>query len=357
MLTPCYLISRNNFNSKLSKRWIINLSTPTKRYYGRPGKYSSMLDMGGAPRDHKTSMNVHVGKNNKIKAIAFDFDLITRAIDHAKNEGVNTENQTPLKSTLKPIEPIETIKPDVDLVENLANLLNVNLGVEKPKPSQSTSTLPMMDIRSKYHAKLSKRVEGGLVGVERQKEELEAIKFKGDASTHLAARASAVLSGSDDSASSRWLAATGTGQVLMYATTRSILVALLPIPAAEDPHSISKRMNELVKQLPRVKFDLLLKTSSVLSAKDLIQDFKNKTSSADEQNLISPIHMMVVSDRDDFLGAAKEAGMYTCRVRPKNARRGNVTTSHTVASIAEVEQILNEISGISYKAVFELGRG
>jgi hypothetical protein len=371
-----------------------------QRWYGRPGKYSSMLDMGAAPRDHKSSMEVRVGKNNKIQAIAFDFDLITRSIERSKAEeeqkkaedfSAFQKSSSAKKAESSPFTTTQAVTPNVGLVQTLAKLLNVQLGgtsgsnkrdaenmedeedlvralsrgtgrereseSKKNDPPSKAETkkapmLPFMDIRSKYNAKLHQRVEGGLAGVERQKEEAEHTLQKGDASTHLAARANAIMSGSGGSAAAKWLAATGTGNVLRYASSRSIRLALLPIPNSANPQ-ISRGMSDLVQQLPRVNFDLLLKVAEDLTAKNLISQVRQHM---EEQGGITAICTLVVSDRDDYLRAAKEAGMYTCRVRPKNARRGNVSTSHTVESISEVEDVVNEISGISYNAVFGLGQ-
>ena len=65
-----------------------------------------------------------------------------------------------------------------------------------------------------------------------------------------------------------------------------------------------------------------------------------------------PISTIVVSDRDDYLGSAKELGVFTCRVRKKNAPRGNITTNYTVEMVKEVEDVVNELNGISYNTVF-----
>jgi FMN phosphatase YigB (HAD superfamily) len=60
---------------------------------------------------------------------------------------------------------------------------------------------------------------------------------------------------------------------------------------------------------------------------------------------------MLVSSREEHLRAAKEEGWVTCRVRPKNAPRGNVSTHYTVEAVPDVRQVLDEINGISYSAV------
>ena len=61
--------------------------------------------------------------------------------------------------------------------------------------------------------------------------------------------------------------------------------------------------------------------------------------------------IMVVSDKDDYLKAAKDLGMITCRLRPKNARRGNVTAHYNASSVPEVQDVVNDVTGISFNAV------
>ena len=66
----------------------------------------------------------------------------------------------------------------------------------------------------------------------------------------------------------------------------------------------------------------------------------------------NPISILVVSDRDDYLRSARDLGIYTCRVRKKNMPRGNVTTNYTVEDVKEVEDVVNELNGISFNTVF-----
>ena len=60
---------------------------PRKFSSYRPGQYSRMMDMGGVPHT-KSSIKLNFGQKNKIQAIALDFNLITRAVDEARSEGV-----------------------------------------------------------------------------------------------------------------------------------------------------------------------------------------------------------------------------------------------------------------------------
>ena len=66
---------------------------------------------------------------------------------------------------------------------------------------------------------------------------------------------------------------------------------------------------------------------------------------------LHPNLCMIVSDKDEYLKEAKDLGMITCRLRPKNARRGNVTAHYNSPSVPDVQEVVNEISGISFNAV------
>jgi hypothetical protein len=66
---------------------------------------------------------------------------------------------------------------------------------------------------------------------------------------------------------------------------------------------------------------------------------------------ITPPRCLWVSDRDDCLRAAKEAGLLTARIVRPNARRGNVSAHYTVETVGEIMTVVNEINGISFNAV------
>ena len=70
---------------------------------------------------------------------------------------------------------------------------------------------------------------------------------------------------------------------------------------------------------------------------------------------LAPDRCVWVSDRDDCLRAAREAGLMTVRIRPPNARRGQVSAHYTVESVPDTQQVINEINGISFKTVLRQG--
>ena len=111
-------------------------------------------------------------------------------------------------------------------------------------------------------------------------------------------------------------------------------------------------MQDLTRQLPNVKFDLLLegeKTNEDGDGKDSSTTLLKKLSTKVETD---PISTLVVSDRDAYLRSARDMGMVTCRVRRKNAPRGNATTNYTAQDMGEEEDVVNELNGISFNAVF-----
>ncbi len=67
---------------------------------------------------------------------------------------------------------------------------------------------------------------------------------------------------------------------------------------------------------------------------------------------VEPIQFLLVSDRDDYLGAARDLNMYTVRVRPKNKRRG-LTTNYNVDDVGSVQEVINDINGVSFNSALK----
>jgi hypothetical protein len=371
------------------------------------GRYSSMLDMGGQGQAAVTK-RINVGKNNKVRAIALDFHLITRSIEERRalaekeNENrSNVQNSNSINSTK--VEAQTPIQPDTSVVQNMANLLGIKLGDSSPHTNQTkkhdnddlsgilggpansvlesnqqqkskestrnklASTPHSTDIRSKYAAKLRNKIEGGVAGLELAKSEKEDTLTRGDASIHLAARnlisAEGAAGSSANSSSSRWLATTGVGKLLSYVNGRSMQIALLPLPSTpslpqseEDVKQTLDEMTNLTNQLPKVNFDVLIpdgrrrghvgtEEQNENTAQDVLANVLTKMD-------VEPIQFVVVSDRDDYLGAARDLGMFTCRVKPKNKRRG-LTTNYNVDDIGSVLEVINDINGVSFNSALK----
>lgn len=364
-----------------------------------------MMDMGGVPQIG-VDTRINVGQNNKVRAVALDFHLITGSIEERRRQALeekeiasNISNsggggQIAQKPTSAGPIPIQ---PDTSLVEQMANLLGVNLGGDSPKskqpenddylssilfgssntaekkPAAKTSTPkgtpPHMDIRSKYASKLRNKIDGGVAGLELAKSEKEDSMKRGDASMHLAARdlisAEGMAGDPTNTSSSRWLATTGVGKLLSFLSSRSMTIALLPIPSTpshpqteEDVKRTKEEMESITRQLPNIKFHLLVpdgrrrgyestERSTDNTAEDVLENVLSKIDD------IEPLKFVVVSDRDDYLKAARDSGMFTCRVRPKNKRRGNITTNYNVEDVVSVQDVINEINGISFNSAMK----
>jgi len=361
-----------------------------------------MLDMGGMPSgggNLSKNIIVDTGKNNKLRAIVLDFELISRNIqDHRQqHQNFDKNNVGDRLSSLSSSEKKsytsgkllgnDKIGPDVSMVQSIAKVLNIDLpsgdgdhdlvrgrstfsketddlslleNMTNSDDVHSTNSGPshinrkkiynsaVTDVRIKYADKLHAKLEGGLSRVDRMKEDrIEALK-RGDAAVgHFAARKAAVLQTVADSGP-KWMATTGTGALLSYLTNRSIRICLVPRPdeGLSKASTIVEEMESLVKQLPNVRFHYLAKDLT-LTEEELLQNtyesFKNE---------FNDLAVLVVSDKDSYLRAARNRGMYSCRVRRKNSPRGNCTTDFTVEDISNVEQVVNEINGISFNAVF-----
>ena len=364
-----------------------------------------MLDMGGVGVPETKNTRINVGKNNKVRAVCLDFHLITRSIEERRrNAELTVEKENRLKNgsgddVLKKKPLVGGMQPDTSLIEKMANLLNIQLGdsnpigqktkriddetddlsailgsnnnikqQNEPRKKLSTVTPPHSDIRSKYASKLRNKIDGGVAGLDLAKYEKEDTLKRGDASSHLSARtlisSDAMMdSSATNTSSSRWLANTGVGKLLSFLTSRSMQIILLPLPSTpsqpisdSDVEQTMQEMNSLTKQLPHVHFDLMIsdgrrKGDISKANEDAAQDVLNNVLSKNDH--LTPLQYVVVSDRDDYLRSAREMGMYTCRVRPKNMRRGEVTASYSVEDVGNVEDVCNEINGISFNSALK----
>lgn len=355
------------------------------------GRYSSMMDLGGvAPADCKAKIDF--SRNNKLKAVALDFKLLTRSIEATEEKMVlNNTQQKERQDTIKN----KTVVPDVSLVENIANLLNISLpgGSTKKNINTSKSTIesktnetfanttkapPVTDIREKYAAKLRKKDIHSLDRDILDNDSNPIMKGHqiGDASGHLRVknmiRKDPSISSSANTGS-KWITHSGTGKLLKFLTDRSMKIALLPIPrttdnGASDNGSINitkqselSAMQNLSNQLKKdVSFHKLIQEGpdaqqaldQFFSSLHYEQKEDEGTKSLDAINNRTTVYIekecLVVSDRDDYLRFARDQGMFTCRVRPLNAPRGNVTTNYTVEDVNEIEDIINELNGLSF---------
>lgn len=311
-----------------------------------------MLDMGGMPSgssDQTLIRHKDASKNSKLQAVAFDFDVLTKSIDQAKEE--KKQPTAPTQPTSLPSKT--AIQPDLDQIQNVASLLNVSVDTGRNIPSEEPSkkdTTPKVsptaggreDIRAKYAAKL----KGGLAGIELAKSQVEDTLAKGDAAGHLAARQMAVQKTA--ASPTKWMALTGTGKLLSYLTHRSIRIALLPNPRLEEEERQEKEaqfMKDFSKQLKDIVVDSVVSFDESHSVERALQK-----GVLDELG-IHPNKVLLVSDKDEYLKTAKDLGMMACRIRPANARRGNVTAHYNTPDVPSVQEVVNDITGISFNAV------
>jgi hypothetical protein len=354
---------------------------------------SRMLDLGGAPSsstERNVARTVNASKNCKLQAVVFDLATLTRSIDDAPPSTAEAEAAaTPATAAEShpAIAPAAAPLPDTSKIESIANLLNVKLGGssssderrvgssasrddltlltgERAPPAAtptaaSTGTGSGGDVYAKYASKLSSKGVGSVASVQLARQQADDSLKRGDAAGHWAARKMAAApttaaGGSSSAAATKWMARTGTGRLLQYLTQRSIRIALIPSKPDVKSTSEGTDMTALQRQLHDVVFDALVPPDPEArsTADDILSHafrlLGRDGGSAQPQN---PSMALLVSSREDYLREAKERGWMTCRVRPKNAPRGNVSTNYMVESVPDVRQVVDEINGISYSAV------
>ena len=334
-------------------------AAPARRWFA---SYSRMLDMGGAPSslNDKNATRINASKNCKLQAVCFDFEVLTK---YTPKEELPPQQQTAVPTGNSTVKLERDVKPDLSRVQQLANLVNVDISdltsslskKKKEGPDDDLSLLakeetlkpntPFADIRAKYGNKLAKRgVQGGIAQVELAKYQVEETLKRGDAGGHLAARNIAMAN--PVSRQKSWLALTGTGALLKYLTQRCIQIALLPRPVETLNQDEGEKMDDFQQQLMDVNFAHLVKDGRP-GAATLVQTVLQKLE-------LDPTVVLFVSDRDDYLKAAREANLMTCRISPPNARRGNISANFIVPDIPAVQDVVNEINGISFTAISKL---
>jgi hypothetical protein len=342
-----------------------------------------MLDMGGAPsaaNDRAPIRTVNASKNSKLQAVAFDFEvLIKTAPSNASSTAAAAADNAFTSATKLETRP----QVDTDRIHQVASLLNVDMNSESsfrnpykestsslasslmggtsnhpsekkpppatPPPSTTQHRNPLEDVRAKY----AKKLKGGLAGIELAKSQVEETLSKGDAAGHLAARKIAMQQPPPPvQAATRWMANFGASKLLMNLTHRSIRIALLPSPGSvgnsQRQAEEQEHMHSLAKQLKDVVIDVTVPSLADKEGAAIMASLKQNVL---QEFSLHPAAVLLVSDRDDYLRAAKELGMLTCRLQPKNARRGNITAHYTSPSVEEVQQVINEINGISFNTV------
>jgi hypothetical protein len=121
-----------------------------------------------------------------------------------------------------------------------------------------------------------------------------------------------------------------------YNTSRSLNLALLPSCTQID----DDRNNFLQQMPPQIQFHTVVREGA--NESDYL-DFLLRMVA------MEPQAFMVVSNRDAYLRRAKELGMISCRIRFNlNGPRGSVTAHHTLSSLSEVQDVIQEWNGVSY---------
>ena len=337
-------------------------STTARQSYDRSLRklsYSRMLDMGGAPsskNDQSLIRTINASKNSRLQAVAFDFQTLINMDDTKTAEAMSGNSK--IQETQ---EQLSKNSVDVDRVKQVAALLNVELGASKndmapdiqPKknePKLKDYDPSENDIRAKYASKL----KGGLAGIELAKSQVEETMVAGDAAGHLAARKIAIMDGvaTNGNAATRWLPSQAATSLLTLLTHRSIRIVLLPSVDKKTPSSEEEepKMEDFQSQLKNVIIDKLVPEFG--NGDDSESGITSTLNKGVLKELdVDPNNVLLVSQREPYLRAGRDMGMNICRIRPKNGRRGSITAHYTVENVGEIQDVVNEINGISFNTV------
>ena len=250
----------------------------------------------------------------------------------------------------------------------------------------------LSDVTTKYRAAILKKTGGNF-----QSMKLSPEQVKGDAEALSFGRASLVnVETTAAKAGSKWMLGSGVGGLLEYLERRSMTLALLPemdtppddlatfqqqAPAAVQnglvmikPSRVAEHTAEAekligAKKAARAPEDA---TKSAPSFWGSVFGFSNEPSAqtvAERQkqaslsvevwtrcldefarNLgVEPQQIVVVSDKDDLIRAARNISCHTIAFNPPGQRRVDASCDASVEAISEVKDVTESINGISYR--------
>ena len=210
------------------------------------------------------------------------------------------------------------------------------------KEGEAMARLEAEDPRVKYASLLHKKGVG-LAGIEMKRAEQEERGKPNDASFHVNIREALKKAEANDTLKgSAWLVSPGMGSTLSYMSTRALKIGIV---TAGDKNLGG--IEVLGKQLSNVRFHhLQAKWCATEGIDQMLADACGSLKTPAER-------LLVVSSHEPTLTAARDSGMFTCRLVVPNARRG-VTTNWDVKGVEEVVDVVNEINGISFKSVRSL---
>lgn len=232
-----------------------------------------------------------VTKNLKVKAVAFEADVLIRA--NASNTGAAVQQAAPAVPTA-PAAPAP-------------------LKAARPAVQDFDASGLKIDPKVKYADKLRLKVS----------------KHNVDNPSHNPLRDS--LRGS----SSRWVIADGMGDLLDYLFNRSMRLAVL-----KDEATDAKRMDQLASQLRPTTLSF---ASMAPVSEDALIEMENELG-------FRKTDIFFVSSSDQSLALARKRGYFSCRYRPVDGLYGQVTTDFAAASALEIRDAINELTGIPLRS-------
>ena len=363
-----------------------------------------------------------LSKNNKVRAILFDFNLVSIQGAHdpiaRKNEiqamkGFNTTNSEPTKTTttnglaedfssfvakhaallnvklgseMKPNVPASESKDDLSKLigsqEQLFNSQIENIKDEEMKASAVDGVQAFknneklkkknqidgeVDVRNKYAQALKKKGLG-LAGIERINLDKTEQLSKGDSSVHMNARQMALQRDEDklygDDGDLRWMVANGVAALCHYLASRGMKMGIITSPKELEEEKVRADMMRFTKQLETFEFHhignnpyAMNDNLSVQNKEEIILKSAFDSFLSEDPNFTSvePKHILVCTSSDSIIKSSRDAGYFTCRIRAPNAIRGEITANYVVETLEQVEDIVNEINGISFTSVRSSG--
>lgn len=189
------------------------------------------------------------------------------------------------------------------------------------KLTQASKSSSVEDVRLKYGSKLLKKGVGlsgleSVVNADSTTTSGGKGAKAGDASFHLSARAMALriddAEATAGESSGRWMVANGMGTFMNFVSDRALKVGLVASDKRHEGKLTVEEMDAYVKQLGHHEFHYVGRDISDKgddkNAESIVQAINKMKGEGEHVIELGPQHLMVVSDRDDLLKAARNVG-------------------------------------------------
>ncbi|CAB1119944.1 unnamed protein product [Ectocarpus sp. CCAP 1310/34] len=340
--------------------------------------YSEYAPAAPSPNDLKAPLpeKYSVGKNLKLKAVLFQYDLLAGSNNERKSI---TASSSPSSSSIPgaPASPSTSFDPLTPSGENLVEEITGVLGKGRGDRLQELGRALIADLKDKMGAAVDRSSAPAPPAKQQREHQLRASQDSdpkakymeklrkktgaGSSSASPAATAGSQSGGDADLFAARnlvsnteaanlqsaWMLRQGAGDLLTYLAARSLRLGVIAGPQT-SPREFESFVRQLRQQSIRLK--------TTVSPEDLELDGVEAGVVRASRELgmgeggVGGADVLLVGSSNPLLSAATEANMFTARYYPPNSRREGVIQTFVVRDIDEVRTVVEQVNGVSFRS-------